>query len=113
MATLRIRHADGRGLAHRRMTQQRVLNLHRAHRPAGGDDHVIGTPGMEEIAVIVDPAAVLGRKPSAVPPDFDFADLSRRARAAIRPLHLHPDARYRFAECAWLRYEVIRAGVVG
>ena len=62
LAAQRVGHADRRGLAHVGMLQQRVLDLDRAHRPAGGDDHVVGAAGVEEVAVRVDAAEVLGRR---------------------------------------------------
>src|SRR5262245_45297978 len=46
LATQRIGHANGRRLADFGMLQDGILDLHRAHGPAGGDDHVVGATTM-------------------------------------------------------------------
>ena len=85
LAAQLVGHADRAGLAHVGVLQHRVLDLDGAHGPAGGDDHVVGAAGMIEIAVLVDPAEVLGGKPGVAPPDLDLAGHAGRAGFRPRP----------------------------
>src|SRR3546814_7215074 len=48
LAANRIGNTDHGGLLHVRMLEQRCLDLDRAHRPAGGDDHVVGAAAVIE-----------------------------------------------------------------
>src|SRR5439155_10802508 len=64
------------------MAHQSRLDLDRAHRPARGDDDVIGAPGVEEIAVGVHPAAVLDEEPPAPSAHGDLAHGARGSGCA-------------------------------
>src|SRR5205809_1872085 len=65
LAAQRIGHADRADLAHVGMLQNGVLDLDRAHRPAGRDDDVVGAAAVEEVAVLVGAAEILGCDPAA------------------------------------------------
>ena len=95
------------------MLEEDVLDLHRTHRPARGDDHVVGSPRVVEVALLVDGAAVLGVEPGVAAPDHDLADLIRRAGLAVRPLHLDLYSRHRLAEGAGLDHVIPRPRIVG
>src|SRR6185312_6225492 len=101
-------HGDG---GHCRVTEQHVLDLHRTHGPAGGDDRVIGAPGVVEIPVRIDPAAILGREPRAMAADLDLTQLIWRAGRSIRSLHPDFDTRDRAAERAVLDDEILGSGI--
>ena len=94
-----------------RMLQDRVLDLDRAHGPAGGDDDVVGAAGVEEVAVLVDAAEILGRDPAAAPPDLHLAGDAGRAGLAPCVMHLDAAAGDRLAQRAGLDGEVRRAGI--
>ena len=90
LSTLRVGNADGGGLLHGGVAEQHVFDFCRAHGPAGGNDHVIGTTGVEEIAVFVDPAAVLGQalwRQTLISPisPFGQADPSGRCTSTFTP----------------------------
>ena len=80
LATQRVGNADRRGFLHLRVLQDRVLDFDRAHRPAGGDDHVVGATCVIKIAVLVDAAEVLGGNPGVTAPHLQLADNAGRAR---------------------------------
>ena len=65
------------------MAHESRLDLDRAHRPARGDDDVIGAPGVEEIAVGVHPTAVLDEEPPAPSAHGDLAHGPRRQRLPL------------------------------
>ena len=83
LAAQRVGHADGGGFAHVGMLQHRVLDLDRAHRPAGRDDDVVGAAAVVEVAVVVGAAEVLGGDPAVAPPDLDLAGHAGRAGLAV------------------------------
>ena len=63
-ATL-VRRGDRRRLAHRGVLDAGRLDLEGADPVTGGDDHVVGAPGVPEVAVLVALGRVLGVKPLA------------------------------------------------
>ena len=61
--------ADDDGVDHELVTDQDVLDLGRGDVLAAADDRVVGPTLDEEVAVVVDPAAVLGGEPALVVDD--------------------------------------------
>jgi hypothetical protein len=59
-----IRDSDHRGFPDVRVREQRILDLDRAHRPAGRDDGVVGASAVMKIAVRVDMSAVFDLEPA-------------------------------------------------
>ena len=59
-AALLVGRRDGRGLGHRRVGDERGLDLERADPVAGGDDHVVAAALEVEPAVLVCADAVAG-----------------------------------------------------
>ncbi len=90
-----------------------LLDLDRAHGPAGRYDHVIRTAGVVEIPVRIDATAILCREPGIVTAHLDLAKLPWRAARAVRSLHLDLDAGNRAAERAFLDREVGGTRVIG
>src|SRR5690606_21172351 len=108
----RVRHADRGGLPYVGMLEDGVLDLDRADRPAGRDDHVVGAAAVPEVAVLVDAAQVLGRQPVAAAPELELAGHAGRAGLAFGVLHLHAHAWDGLAERAALDREIRGARVV-
>ena len=106
-----IRHADGGGFAHRRMLQDGILDLDRAHRPAGRDDDIVGAAAVIEVAVLVRPAEILGRDPAVAPPDLELARDAGRARFAGRIVDLDLAARDGLAQRSRLDHKIFRARI--
>ena len=107
----RVGNPDDRDFAHFRMPEQGVLDLHRAHRPAGRDDDIVRPPRVEEPAVLVGAAKVLGRKPSVAPTDDDLSRGPGRGHHSARIADRHLDARHRLAEASRLHGKVGRARI--
>ena len=61
-----VRHADHRGLQHRGMPDQVVLQFHRGNPFPAGLDDVLGTVGQRDVAIPVDDADIARAQPSAV-----------------------------------------------
>src|SRR5688500_2884062 len=102
---------DGR-LADIRMREQRLFDLERAHRPAGGDDDVVGASGVKEVAVRVNASAVLHAEPLTAPPDGNLAELAggHRPRAVD---HRHLPPRRRLAARAATDLEALEHAIAG
>src|SRR6185295_14302978 len=83
VATLRVGYADDGRVAYVGVLAQHLLDLHRAHRPSGRADDVVGSSAVVEVAVGVDPAPVLERKPLALPSYGDLPRLSRPEHRAV------------------------------
>ena len=92
-----IGHADHGRFDDIGMLEHRVLDLDRAHRPAGGDDHVVGAAAVIEVAVLVD----LGRDPWWSPSRRGATASARRSRPARRAFRrrLHLDSQRRAPAC--------------
>ena len=130
----------GRGdrgrLAHRRVLDAGRLDLERADPVAGGDDHVVGAPGVPDVAVLVHGRRVLGVEPVAaegllgglgqVPvaervvrvgarAQADLAALALRDRVLVLVEDLHVPARHRPAHraLAHLHEGEVRAQRIG
>src|ERR671933_1169882 len=65
VAALLVGRGHGGGLAHRRVLQAGRLDLEGTDAIAGGDDHVVGAPGVPDVAVLVLHRGVLGVEPLA------------------------------------------------
>src|SRR5262249_23630089 len=63
-----VGHRDHGGVVHVRVSEQHLLDLDSAHRPARRDDDVVGAPGVVNVTVGIHPAAILHGKPAAATP---------------------------------------------
>src|SRR5919109_803846 len=112
LAAQGIGDADDGRLPHVGMREERLLDLERAHRPAGGDDHVVRASRMKEIAVGVDTSAVLDAEPVPATSDRDLAELARRHRPLVVD-HGHFPARGRLAESATAHLKPLEPRIAG
>src|SRR5690606_33838448 len=98
LATQGIGHANGGRFEHGRMLEDGVFDLDGAYGPARGNDDVIGTAGVVEVAVFVGAAEILGGDPFAATQYLHLADFTRFAGPAFGVLHLDDAAGNRLAE---------------
>ena len=79
LAPLLVGHPDHRGLGDRRVLEQDVLDLGGGDVLAAADDRVVGAALDEQVALVVEPAAVAGGEPAV------GVERRRRPRTRRRP----------------------------
>src|SRR5262249_44353684 len=110
-----ILHADDGDIAYQRVLHKHILDFGGRDVLAAADDGVVGAPGDEQIAIVIERGDILRRKPpvfvehrtdlgvfpgNLLATDEQLAGLTRaKHRAAVTP-DLNLDARYRLAHRA-------------
>ncbi|MNV15812.1 hypothetical protein D3C71_1065510 [compost metagenome] len=93
------------------MHQNYVLYLYRAHSPSGGDDHVVGSATVVEVAIFIGTAQVLCGHPLATAQHHQLAGRARGTDFALGVVDLDHRAWHGFAQRTALDGEVFCSGV--
>ena len=64
LTAIRVGHADDGALGHRRMLEERALDLERPDAVGGGEDHVVRAADEPEVALLVADGTVAGHVPA-------------------------------------------------